>query len=86
MPKLHKTQMLRMRSEETRKDEREMRWFVSVGLNVTIEYEAIEADTKEEAERLAKDYAMEDIDVNNGIVDREPIVYCSWNAEEEEEE
>lgn len=60
-----------------------MKWFVSVGLNVTIEYDSIEADTKEEAERLAKDYAMEDIDVNNCIVDREPIVYCSWNAEEE---
>ena len=60
-----------------------MKWFVSVGLNVTIEYDGIEADTKEEAERLAKDYAMEDIDVNNFIVDREPIVYCSWNVEEE---
>lgn len=60
-----------------------MKWFVSVGLNVTIEYDGIEADTKEEAERLAKDCAMEDIDVNNCIVDWEPIVYCSWNAEEE---
>nr|DAF03507.1 MAG TPA: hypothetical protein [Caudoviricetes sp.] len=27
--------------------------------------------------------AMEDIDVNNSFVDRQPIVYCSRNAEEE---
>lgn len=26
--------------------------------------------------------AMEDIDVNNSFVDRQPIVYCSWNVEE----
>lgn len=40
-------------------------WNASVDLTVTIDYDNIEAETKEEAERIAKEKAIEDIDYNN---------------------
>lgn len=40
-------------------------WIASVDLTVTIDYDNIEAETKEEAERIAKEKAIEDIDYNN---------------------
>lgn len=55
------------------------RWYVSVGISLTIDYEDIEADTKEEAERIAKDMALEDIDYNNcNCEEDEPTVYCCF--------
>lgn len=41
------------------------KWFVSVGMKLSIDYDDIEADTKEEAEEIAKMRALEDIDYNN---------------------
>lgn len=59
------------------------KWYVSVGLRLDIDYEDIEADTKEEAEQIAKDRALEDIDWNNCNVDNESvIVYSSFESEE----
>lgn len=41
------------------------KWSVSLGLTVYIGYDDIEADSREEAEQIAKDRALEDIDYNN---------------------
>lgn len=61
-----------------------MIWNVSVGLRLSIDYDDIEADTREEAEEIAKDRALEDIDYNNCNCDpTEPIVYCAYTDEEE---
>lgn len=51
---------------------------------LTIDYYngEIEADTKEEAERIAKDKALEDIDYNNCSCDCEPIASV-WTDDEE---
>lgn len=38
------------------------KWFVSVGMSLSIDYDDIEADTKEEAEEIAKTRVSEDID------------------------
>lgn len=37
------------------------KWNASVGLQLSIDYDDIEADTREEAEQIAKDRALEDI-------------------------
>lgn len=60
------------------------KWFVSVGLSLCIDYEDIEAESKEEAERIAKDRALEDIDWNNCNADEEETVYSSWKQDEEQ--
>ena len=58
------------------------RWYVSVGMNLSIDYDDIEADTKEEAEEIAKSKALEDIDYNNCDCDTSnPIVYCCLEEE-----
>lgn len=41
------------------------KWSVSLGLTVYIGYDDIEADSREEAEQIAKDRALEDINYNN---------------------
>nr|DAH48102.1 MAG TPA: hypothetical protein [Caudoviricetes sp.] len=41
------------------------KWYVSVGMSLSIDYDDIEADAKEEAEEIAKTRASEDIDYNN---------------------
>ena len=46
-----------------------MKWSVSVGLRLSIDYDNIEAETQEEAEEIAKDKALEDIDYNNACCD-----------------
>lgn len=61
------------------------KWYVSVGLSLTIDYEDIEADTQEEAERIARDKAEEDIDWNNAELDR-TIVYCAFENDKDNEE
>lgn len=63
------------------------KWNASVGLQLTIDYDDIEADTKAEAIQIAKDRALEDIDWNNCDCDASnPIVYCCYEEETEEAE
>lgn len=54
------------------------KWYASVGISLTIDYEDIDADTQEEAEKIAKEKAMEDIDYNNCNCEKEPIIYCCF--------
>ena len=61
------------------------KWFVSVGVRLTIDYDDIEADTREEAEAIAKERAEEDIDYNNAEWGG-TTVYCAWEEEESEGE
>lgn len=66
-----------------------MKWSASVGLRLAIDYDDIEADTQEEAEAIAIEKALEDIDYNNASCDEsDVIVYTAWpeNDEEEDEE
>lgn len=60
-----------------------MIWNVSVGIDLTIDYDDIEADSREEAERIAKERAEEDVSFNNAEWGG-AIVYCAWSNEEEE--
>lgn len=63
-----------------------MKWNVSVGINLSIDYDDIEAETREEAEEIAKDRAFEDVDYNNATLDESDIiVYTAWPNEEEED-
>ena len=56
------------------------KWYVSVGMSLSIDYD--EADTKEKAEEIAKSKALEDIDYNNCDCDTGyPIVYCCLEEE-----
>ena len=41
------------------------KWYVSVGMSLSIDYDGIIAETKEEAIEIAKSKALEDIDYNN---------------------
>lgn len=60
-----------------------MIWNVSVGVRLSIDYDDIEADTREEAEEIAKHRAEEDVYFNNAEWDG-TTVYCAWSDEEEE--
>lgn len=63
-----------------------MKWNVSVGINLSINYDDIEAETREEAEEIAKDRALEDVDYDNATLDEsDVIVYTAWPNEEEED-
>ena len=63
------------------------KWNASVGLELTIDYDDIEADTEAEAIQIAKDRALEDIDWNNCECDvGNPIVYYCKEEETEEVE
>lgn len=57
------------------------KWNASVGLQLTIDYEDIEADTEKEAIQIAKDRALEDIDYNNCESAILPIVYCCYKED-----
>ena len=61
-----------------------MIWNVSVGIRLTIDYDDIEADDREEAERIAKERAEEDIDYRNAEWGG-TTVYCAYPNEESEE-
>ena len=62
-----------------------MKWNISVGLRLSIEYDDIEADTREEAEAVAKERAVEDVDFNNAYYEAYGItVYTAWPDDEEE--
>lgn len=63
------------------------KWNASVGLRLTIDYDDIEADTKEEASQIAKDRALEDIDWNNCSCDVDgQTVYCCYKEASEDEQ
>ena len=64
-----------------------MKWNVSVGVRLSIDYDDIEADSEEEAKEIAKARALEDIDFNNAELDEYGgvTVYCAWPEEEEDE-
>lgn len=57
-----------------------VKWKVDVGLRLSITYDDIEADTQEEAEQIAKDIALEDIDWNNCECDANPVAYCCYEG------
>ena len=59
-----------------------MKWNVSVGVMLSIEYDDIEAETEEGAKEIAKERAEEDVDFNNASLDN-LTVYCAYNDEEE---
>ena len=59
-----------------------MKWNVSVGVMLSIEYDDIEAETEEEAKKIAKERAEEDVDFNNASLDH-LTVYCAYTDEEE---
>ena len=64
-----------------------MKWSVSVGLRLSIDYDDIEAETQEEAEEIAIERALEDVDYNNASCDEsDTIVYAAWPVDEEEDE
>lgn len=60
------------------------KWNVDVGLRLSITYDDIEADSKDEAIQIAKDRALEDIDWNNCDCDANPIVYSCYEEESED--
>ncbi len=60
-----------------------MLWSASVDLTLVIDYDDIEADTKEEAEQIAIDRAREDIDYNNA--DESHVMACVWEEGEDEQ-
>jgi len=63
-----------------------MKWSVSVGLRLAIDYDDIEAETQEDAEAIAIEKALEDVDYNNASCDEsDVIVYAAWPEEEEED-
>ena len=61
-----------------------MKWNVSVGVRLNIDYDDIEADSKEEAERIAEERAEEDVYFNNAEWGG-TTVYCAWLDEEDNE-
>lgn len=65
-----------------------MKWNVSVGIRLSIDYEDIEAASEEEAKEIAKERALEDIDFYNANLDEYGgvTVYCAWPEEDEEDE
>lgn len=61
-----------------------MRWNVNVGLRLSVDYDDIEADTREEAEAIAEERAVADIYYCNADFDG-VTVYTAWSDDEEEE-
>ena len=61
------------------------KWYVSVGMSLSIDYDGIIAETKEEAIEIAKSKALEDIDYNNCECNTgNPIAYCCFEEESDE--
>lgn len=63
-------------------------WTVSVGIRVSIDYDDIEADSREEAVLIAKERALEDVEINNcDYIDEDDLcIYCAYENDEEEDE
>ena len=60
-----------------------MKWVVCVGIRLSMDYDDIEADSREEAEKIATERAMEDIDFNNAEFDG-TVVYTAWSEGDNE--
>ena len=60
------------------------KWRASVALTLNIDYEDIEADTEEEAKRIAQDMAYEDVDWNNCDCSDDAFVFVYEQDEESE--
>lgn len=60
------------------------KWRASVTLTLNIDYEDIEADTEEEAKRIAEDMAYEDVDFNNCNCDDDATAWV-WEQDEDSE-
>lgn len=62
-----------------------MKWNVSVGLRLTIDYDDIEAEDEEEAKQIARIRALEDIDFNNAELDEYGgiTIYCAYSEDEQ---
>ena len=65
-----------------------MIWNVSVGVRLSIDYDDIEANSREEAESIAKEKALEDVDFYNADLDEYSgvTVYCAYPVDEEDDE
>jgi hypothetical protein len=61
-----------------------MKWNVSVGVRLSIDYDRIEAATREEAEEIAITMATEDTDCAVCSDFPDVTVFCSWPEDEEE--
>ena len=59
------------------------KWSASVTLTLNIDYENIEADTEEEAKRIAEDMAYEDVDFNNCNCDDGATAFV-WEQDEDD--
>lgn len=58
-----------------------MKWNACVDMEVTINYENIEADTMKEAEQIAEDMARADMDYQNSDVDYGSVIVFAWESE-----
>ncbi len=56
--------------------------WVHYSMSLSIDYDDIIAETKEEANEIAKSKALEDIDCNNCDISN-PIVYCCFEEDNE---
>lgn len=66
-----------------------MKWNLTVGLHLTLIYGGIEANTREEAEEIARDKARKDIVFKNKNLDNGDYgtsIYCAYTVDEESEE
>ena len=61
-----------------------MKWNVSVGVRLTMDYDDIEADTEEEAIDIAKEKADEDLWFDNATFDGFSSVIASSDEEDDE--
>lgn len=59
-----------------------MKWNASVDMTVTIDYEDIEAESEEEAKKIAEDMAREDIDYNNCSAEESSVYAFVWESED----
>lgn len=60
------------------------KWNVSIGLELSIAYDDIEADSKDEAIQIAQARALEDVDWNNCECDVDnSIVYSCWEENDD---
>lgn len=57
------------------------KWNASVTMTLEIDYEGIEADTEEEAKRVAVENAYQDVDFNNCSCSDDATAYA-WKEED----
>ena len=62
-----------------------MKWNVSIGVRLSIDYDDIEAEDEEEAKQIARVRALEDVDFSNAELDEYGgiTIYCAWPDEEQ---